>query len=356
MSVFNGEKLKIEITGGSHDEEIKLVAEGFPTVKYDESSLKSFLKRRMPTAESYSTQRREEDEPIFVKGLDNGLIGGLIEVIIKNNDVKKSDYNALYAKPRPSHSDLAAFYKDGTLDFSGGGRFSGRMTAPLCVAGYFAKTALKSYGIEIGSYISSVGNVFGKSYKTDEITYFEIENNEGFPSLSNEQNMLDKISSARADKDSIGATAECIIFNLPKGVGDNLFGGIENKISNLIFAIPGVKGIEFGRGFEISELFGSEANDEIYIKSGEILTKTNNSGGINGGISNGMNVNFRVAFRPTPSIGKTQNTVDLEKTENTTIEICGRHDACFAVRALPAVESAAAIAILDIMLYENRLK
>ena len=346
MSYFNGKKIKLEIFGESHATEIGVKCKGFPKFKVDLTALNDFLARRKASSSAFSTPRIEADTPIFYGNVNRGKF----KAIIKNQNVKSSDYNDLYGIPRPSHADYAWHLKDGALDFSGGGRFSGRLTAPFCIAGGIAKQYLESLGIKVNAYIKSVGKIQGKSYKTANISSSEIEENTllgKFPALDNQENMLSEIKKAKEDGDSVGGVVECIVFNLKSGVGDNLFSGLEGKISSLVYSIPAVKGVEFGKGFEISKELGSVVNDSLRIVGGKVVTTTNNSGGINGGISNGENITLSVAFRPTPSISKEQQSVDLVNKKEVNISIKGRHDACVAVRAVPVVESAVALAILD---------
>ncbi len=347
MSIFIGKNLNVEIIGESHSPEMKMTVKGFPKFVYDEEKLLTFLARRKASSNAYSTPRKEDDIPIF-ENVSNRFIDGDFSVTIKNNNVKSKDYNNLYGKPRPSHADYAWFKKDGALDFSGGGRFSARLTAVYSILGGLCKQYLESKGIYVGAYLQKVGGVDGRSYKTCEPDYSEIENLNGkFPSLSNAEKMQKEIEIARLNGDSVGAVAEVIVYNLPAGLGDNLFEGLEGKISNLIFSIPAVKGIEFGSGFDMSKSFGSKVNDVLYFDGEKIKLKSNNNGGINGGISNGFNVTMRVAFKPTPSIALEQDTVDLVNKQNVKIKIEGRHDACVAVRGIPCLESAVAIALVD---------
>ncbi|MBQ7374001.1 MAG: chorismate synthase [Clostridia bacterium] len=355
MSIFKGEKLVVEIYGTSHAQKIGAKASGFPRLKIDEENLKNLLKRRSPSSSVFSTKRKEPDEPIFEKGVNNGVIDGDFEVVIYNKDVKSSDYNELYARPRPSHADLVRYFRSGEKDYRGGGEFSARMTAPLCAVGALCKQYLfENYGVEILAYLSSVGKVDGASYKTHSICKEEIKAcHQGFPSLTNGEKMIEEISKAQSDGDSVGGVVECVAFNVPKGVGGSLFEGLEGKISNLVYAIPAVKGIEFGDGFDLSKMLGSVANDPIRLENGKIVVEKNSAGGINGGISNGNPLTMRVGFRPTPSISKEQRTVDVEKMENVNIKIKGRHDSCVAVRAVPIVECAVAIALLDCILKEK---
>ncbi|MBQ9513830.1 MAG: chorismate synthase [Clostridia bacterium] len=348
MATFNGKKLKIEIEGTSHSEELLGKVYSFLKFKFNEDELNDFMKRRQGGQDAFSTPRKEEDRAIF-SGVKNGEINGDFSFVIKNNNVKSKDYNNLYGKPRPSHADYASYLKDGTLDFSGGGRFSGRLTAPVCVIGGICKQYLKTLGIEIEAFVSQVGCVYAKSYKDGEILLHEIKEKRGgvFPSLDKKQEILDEIERARKDGDSVGGKIECIVFNPKTALGDNLFSGLEGKIASLIYSVPAVKGVEFGLGFDFCKGKGSNANDQMEYKDGKVEFLSNNSGGINGGITNGAPITIGVAIRPTPSIKKEQKTVDLIKKENTTIKIEGRHDSCIVKRAVPVIESVVAIAITD---------
>lgn len=354
MSVFNGKKLYIEIVGESHAEKMTARVKGFPELKIDEEKLRSFTERRKPNAALFSTPRKESDKPVF-SGLDGLKTTDDFSFDIFNENVKKGDYSPLYGKPRPSHADYARYLKDGSLDFSGGGRFSGRMTAPLCVIGGLCMQYLNEKGVFIAAYVSRTGKVEGLSYKKKSVGYEEvIKKRDGiYPSLSDKEEMIKEIESAANDGDSVGGIVECIAYGLKGGVGDNLFSGLESKISSLLYAIPGVKGVEFGEGFGFGELRGSDANDGLFYSDGKVRFYGNRSGGINGGISNGQPITLSVAIRPTPSIKKPQKTVDLVNQENVEITVCGRHDACIVPRALPCVESAAAIALTDEILSGN---
>lgn len=348
MSIFNGKNISIKIYGQSHSQKIGVKVKGFPSFKFDREKLQEFLARRKPSGGVFSTSRKEDDAPIFY-GVEGDQINGEWTAEIINSNAHSKDYNSLYGKPRPSHADYVWHVKDGTYDFSGGGRFSGRLTAPLCIVGGIAKEYLQILGIEVLAYVSSVGNVKAKSFKQEKITPEMIK--EGikidFPSLSKKQEILEEILSAKKQGDSVGGCVECIVYNLKAGYGDNLFSGLEGKIASLLYSIPAVKGVEFGLGFGFVDKRASSVNDEFFFDGDQVKTKTNNSGGINGGISNGNEITMSVAFRPTPSILKEQNTVDLINKENTKIKIEGRHDACIVPRAVPCVESAVALAILD---------
>lgn len=355
MSTFNGDKIKIEIFGQSHSNQIGVNCFGFPKMKIDKVLLKEFMDRRKPSKDNFSTKRVEDDLVVFTDGVEeNGITGGCFSAIIQNTNQKSKDYNCIYAKPRPSHADYTSFVKTGNLDFSGGGKFSGRMTAPLCIAGGISKQYLNSLNVHVYSYMSSIGEVEAVSYKNQEITKSMLNKINGKPFLFGEREMLEEIEKARKTGDSVGGVVECVVFGLKAGVGDAIFDGIESKVASLIYSIPAVKGVEFGGGFSLSKMQGSIANDELfYTENKEVETYTNNNGGITGGISNGMPLLIRVAFKPTPSISKKQRTIDLVNKTNTTIKIEGRHDSCVAVRGRVAVESAVCLALMDLILKEG---
>lgn len=348
MSVFNGKKLKIEIYGESHAEKIGVRAQGMPEFSFDEQKLLKFLDRRKASGAVYSTARIEDDFPVFT-GVEGGRICGEFTAEIYNKNVRSVDYNDLYARPRPSHADYAWYKKDGALDYFGGGRFSGRLTAPLCVIGGICKQYLESRGVKIDAYISKIGKVKGVSYKDKGFSTDMLSGLEGatFPSLTSAENMLSRIESAKKKLDSVGGIIECIVRGYPAGIGNDLFEGLEGKIALLCYSVPAVKGVEFGGGFSMSETSGKKANDELFFENGEVRFASNNSGGINGGISNGNYISLAVAVKPTASIAKSQKTVDLLSGETVKIKIKGRHDSCIVPRAVPVIESAVAIALTD---------
>ncbi|MBE7091016.1 MAG: chorismate synthase [Clostridiales bacterium] len=349
MAKWKGKKLSVEIYGTSHAPEIGVKAEGFPKEEISLTKLTEFMERRKAKKAIYSTPRIEADAPVFLSGLRNGIVTGeCLHAVIYNQNTKSSDYNELYAKPRPSHADYAAYLKDGRLDFSGGGEFSGRLTAPYCIAGGIAKELLEKRGVQICAYVRSIGTVTGKNFTNADFSIESLKYEESFPSLSNGDAMLEEIAKARALGDSVGGVVDCVVRGAPKGVGGALFDGLEGKLANLIYAIPAVKGVSFGEGFTLSKMFGSEANDPLCVdEQGDIRLKTNRAGGINGGITNGEAITLSVAFRPTPSISKPQKTVNLTTGKEEEISIKGRHDACIVPRALPVVESAVALGLLD---------
>ncbi len=328
MNTF-GEHIKLTIFGESHGETIGMVLDNFPAGEdVDISLVAEELTRRAPGQSELASARSEEDKPLFVSGLLNGhTTGAPLCAMIKNTDAQSHDYHP--EKPRPGHADLTAQIKyKGCSDFRGGGPFSGRLTVAMVTAGAVCKQALLRRGIEIEASITRIGSV--DSQRQD----FEFA-------------MRKEILDARSSGDSVGGEIECIAKGLPAGIGGLMFGGMESRISAALFAIPGVKGVEFGAGFKIAAMRGSEANDPIRLEDGSIFTETNNSGGINGGLTNGMPLIVRCAFRPTPSISREQKTVDLSKMENTTVRIVGRHDPCIVPRAVPVVEGLLAFCIMD---------
>lgn len=351
MSLFKGENISVEIFGASHDKKIGAVCKGFPEMQIDLDKLSAFMERRRPSGAKFSTLRKELDQVVFAEGVsEQGKTNGSFTAEIYNKDTRSADYDDLYGKPRPSHADYCAYLKDGNLSFVGGGRFSGRMTAPLCIAGGIAKQYLEQNNTRVYAYLSQVGSVKGKSYKYENICEEELKTLGGFPALSHAEEMQKEIEFARDNLDSVGGVIECVVFGMTKGVGDAIFDGVEAKISSLLYAIPAVKGVEFGAGFDFASMQGSTANDQLYLENGSVKTFTNNSGGINGGITNGMPILLRVAFKPTPSIARPQKTVDLVNNCNTEIVIKGRHDSCVAVRAVPVVEAAVCLALCDMLL------
>lgn len=351
MSSLYGENLKITVFGQSHSQAIGVVIDGFPAgVKIDELELQKFMDRRAP-GRLYTTPRKEKDEVKFLSGLnEKGLTcGAPIVAIIENTNVKSKDYDNIKLCPRPSHSDLVSMLKHGEgADIRGGGQFSGRLTAPICIAGGIAIQVLNGLGVKVGAHIYKIGKAVDDNYST---TSQEIPINlPDFPSLNPESasKMQDELLSAIEEGDSVGAVIECKITGVPVGLGEPMFDGVESRLAKILFGIPAVKGFEIGAGFSVADKKGSENNDQIVLDDeNKIVTETNNDGGVNGGITNGMPIVFKVAFKPTPSISKPQKSVNLKTMQEETLEIKGRHDPCVAIRAVPVVEAAAAIAILD---------
>lgn len=357
MSCNFGSKIKLTIFGQSHSQAIGCVLDGIPAgINLDVECIESFMARRAPGKNNISTARKEADKPTIVSGIVDGITcGAPICAIIENSDTRSGDYDKLRALPRPSHSDFAAYMKhNGFNDIRGGGNFSGRMTAPLCFAGAVCIQILESKGIHIGAHISSIADVDDERFDAVAVSEDILNTVKAntFPVINNEKGseMISAINSARSEGDSVGGTVECAVIGMPVGIGDPIFDGIENRISSIVFGIPAVKGIEFGSGFDGSRLRGSENNDEFITVNGSVQTKTNNHGGILGGISSGMPIIFRCAFKPTPSIAREQQTVNLSTLESESLVIGGRHDPCIVQRAVPCVEAAAAVAIADMIL------
>ena len=329
MSSSYGDNFRISIFGESHAAAIGVTIEGLPAGSpIDSGKIQEFLERRAPGRDAFSTSRREADEPEFMCGVKNGIATGApITAIIRNSDMRSKDYANLANIPRPGHADYPADVKfAGHQDRAGGGHFSGRLTAPLCIAGSIALQQIERLGVSVSARAVRIGG------ETD-------------PSR-----MKVAIAVARDAGDSVGGVVEAEVRGLPAGIGDPMFGGLENRIAQIVFGIPAVKGIEFGEGFAVADLKGSENNDPYGIVDGKVVPLTNHAGGILGGISTGAPVVFRVAFKPTPSIAKEQDSVDLEKMGPAKLVVKGRHDPCVVLRAVPCVEAAAAIAVYDAVL------
>ena len=350
-SIYRGSRIDVEVFGASHSEEIGVCVLGFGNEKVDLEKLQEFVDRRKAKNSAYSTKRLEADKIEIQRGFKNGTIRGKFRAVIKNTCQKSKDYDHLIKTPRPAHADYVAYMKYGDkFDYRGGGKFSGRLTAPMCIAGGICKQILEEKGITINAYISQIGDIKGASYKDTDIEKIDLNNlDREFPLLDSakKEEMLLAIENARKDLDSLGGVIECVIKGVPVGTGEYMFDSIESKISHLMFGVPAVKGIEFGLGFDLAKMKGSSANDAFYYDNGVVKTKTNNNGGINGGIANGMPITFRVVIKPTPSIAKEQDTINLETKENVKIKIEGRHDSCITPRAVPVIEAISAIAIFD---------
>ena len=357
MSSDFGKKVKIHIFGQSHSEAIGVVIDGLPVgEEVDLEAVQKFMERRAPGRNAYSTPRKEGDVPRVVSGLFEGkTCGAPICAIIENTNTRSKDYDKLKDLPRPGHADFTAWVKyDGYNDHRGGGHFSGRLTAPLCFAGAVCKQILERKGIHVGAHILSIKGV--KDIPFDEV-HVDAEalqkvTAKAFPVQEDAagEAMQAAIAAAKEKGDSVGGIIECAVTGLPVGVGEPMFDGLESRLAAAVFAIPAVKGVEFGAGFGVADLFGSENNDDfIYQADGTVETKTNNHGGSLGGISSGMPLVFRAAFKPTPSISREQDTISISKRENDKLAVVGRHDPCIVPRAVPCVEAAAAVAILDLL-------
>ena len=353
MSSTYGENLKLSIFGQSHGPAIGLTLDGIPAgLPVDADLLQVFLNRRAPGQNDWSTPRREEDRPEFLSGiLDGFTCGAPIAAVIYNKNTRSGDYANLKDCPRPGHADYTAQIKYGGFqDAAGGGHFSGRLTAPLCIAGGLCKQWLEEMGIRINARISALAGI-------EDAPLYPIrpETNRigaDFPVIDPEAGarMREAIAAARAEGDSVGGIVECVITGLPGGLGEPMFGGVESRIAQIVYGIPAVKGLEFGAGFSVSTLRGSQNNDAYTLEDGTLRTLTNHSGGILGGITSGMPVLFRAAIKPTPSISRPQQSISLSKEEIQTLIVKGRHDPCIVPRAVPVVEASAAIAIFDLIL------
>ena len=353
MSSTYGENLKLSIFGQSHGPAIGMTLDGIPAgLPVDLDKLQQFLNRRAPGQNDWSTPRKEEDRPEFLAGLLDGYTcGAPIAAVIHNKNTRSKDYSNLKDIPRPGHADYTAQIKyGGYQDVAGGGHFSGRLTAPLCIAGGLCKQWLEEMGIRIGAHIFGIGEIGDDKFDFLNPQLDEI--NADFPVLNQAsgERMRQLIAETRAEGDSVGGLIQCAVTGLPAGIGEPMFGGVESRLSQIIYGIPAVKALWFGSGVGAWILKGSEFNDDYVLNENGIATATNHNGGILGGITNGMPVIFNVAIKPTPSISKPQQSVSLSKMENTTLEIKGRHDPCIVPRAVPVVEAAAAIAIYDMIL------
>ncbi len=347
-----GNQVSVTLFGESHGECIGAVIDGLSSgIKIDEDFIKSQLSLRRPQGD-ISTARKEADEFKIVSGAFRGFTtGSPLCIIIPNGDTRSADYGESMDIPRPSHADYAAHIKyAGFENFCGGGHFSGRITAALVAAGAVVISALKEKGIKIGTHISKCATVSDRGFENlnEDINYL---NATVFPILDSvkAQDMTDKIKAAKADGDSVGGVLETAILGLEAGIGEPWFDSLEGVLSHAVFSIPGVKGIEFGAGFGISDMLGSEANDAFYMDKGAVKTRTNNSGGINGGISNGNPIIFRTALRPTPTISKEQESVSLECKTDTVLSAKGRHDPCIVHRARVVVDSITALTLADML-------
>lgn len=363
MSSEIGNILKINIFGESHGKAIGVVINGLPAGEtIDEDELQRFMARRAG-GKTFSTPRKEEDKPVFLSGILNGkTTGAPLCAIIENKNFRPGDYKEFSATPRPSHADYPAFVKyNGFNDQSGGGHFSGRLTAPLCIAGGICMQILERRGIKIRAHISVLANVADGGYIdpcNPDQTILDTVMTKDFPVIDDNagKEMQNKILEAMSNNDSVGGMVECIVTGIKAGIGAPMFGSVESRLSAAIFGIGAVRGIDFGAGFTAAYMKGSEHNDPYYIDNGEIKTRTNYHGGVIGGITSGMPIIFQTAFKPTPSIGIEQDTVDMINKTDAKITIGGRHDPCIVPRAVPCVEAATAVTLLDILLENDGLE
>ena len=356
MSDFSiGEKLRVTVFGQSHAPAVGCVIEGFPAGQpIDWERVRALMARRAPGGNAWSTPRKEKDLPEILSGLNAGGLpcGAPICAVIRNENARSGDYDALRPTPRPGHADLTARLKYGeAADPRGGGPFSGRLTAPLCFAGALAMQALEAKGVRIGAHIASLGKI--EDERPDPVApALPLYPENAFPTISRAAGdaMQAAVEQARQHGDSLGGVIRCVVTGLPGGLGGPLFGGLEGALARALFGIPAVKGVAFGEGFDAARLRGSENNDAFCAVDGRIRTKTNHAGGILGGITTGMPLLFIVAFKPTPSIALPQQSVAPDTMENKEISVQGRHDPCVVPRAVPVVEAVTALILLDLTL------
>ncbi len=351
-----GRIIHVSIYGESHGPAVGAVLGGLPAGEaVDLAELQRFMDRRAPGRSALASARKEADVPQILSGIEDGMTtGGPVRIEIANNGMRSADYEALRSVPRPNHADYAARLRYGdAADLRGGGHFSGRLTAPLCAAGGIVLQLLARRGIRVGAHLLQVGEAFDVPFDPVNVGPADFDR-----VLSHELPVLDEaageavkreILAAKAEQDSVGGTVECAVTGLPGGAGDPLFDGAENVFAWNFFGIPAVKAVGFGAGTAFAALRGSQANDAFCLRDGRVRTRTNHCGGILGGITSGMPLLFTVTFKPTPSIGRPQQSVDMEKMEETKLVIAGRHDPCVAVRAVPAVEAAAALSAADLL-------
>lgn len=357
MSSVIGDKIKLSIFGESHGEAIGCVIDGLPAgIKIDMNAVYKDMQRRAPGKDKTATPRLEKDIPHILSGmLDNVTTGAPLAMVIENTNTKSGDYSNLMTVPRPSHSDYPAYVKyGGNNDVRGGGHFSGRLTAPLVFAGSVAKQILSQRGVAIGAHIKQIGSVcdaVSDLNKTDK-SLLDTLSSSTFSLIdeTKEQAMRDEIEKARLSLDSVGGIIECFAVGLPVGLGGNMFDTVEGKLASILFGVPAVKGVEFGIGFGFADKRASEVNDQYEIKNGRVATLSNNNGGVLGGMTDGAPLSVSVAIKPTPSIAKKQKSVNLQTMENEELEIHGRHDPCIVVRAVPVIECAVALGLLDLMM------
>ncbi len=355
-SLFNG-GISVSLFGESHGKGIGVVLDNLPAgEEIDLDKIAEFMARRAPKKDGTSTMRNEKDIPEILSGLYNGRTTGTpLCAVIMNSDQHSGDYGNISHIARPAHADYTGYLRyNGANDPRGGGHFSGRITAPLVFAGAVCGQILEHRGITTAAHIVSIKNIKEKRFDPMTINAEQLEavKKRSFPTVAEqaEEQMRELINNARNSLDSVGGVIECAAVGFPAGVGSPMMDGLENVISRLVFAIPAVKGIEFGNGFECAELFGSENNDDFVISNGEIRTSTNNHGGILGGISSGMPIIFRAAFKPTPSISRPQSSVDFKALTEAELVIKGRHDPCVVPRAVPCVEAAMNIALVSALI------
>ena len=356
MASYLGEHIHVSVFGQSHSPAIGVVVDGLPAgERVDMEELGRFLKRRAPGQNATSTPRKEADLPQFLSGLvDDVTCGAPLAALIENTNTRSQDYAQLRDKPRPGHADFTAQVKYGGFqDVAGGGHFSGRLTAPLCIAGGICLQILKRRGIEVAAHIASIAGEADRPFDPmgESVETLDALKRAPFPVLDEKagERMRKAILQAKEEGDSVGGIVECLVTGVPAGLGEPMFGGMENRLAAALFGIPAVKGVEFGAGFGVATMRGSENNDPFTVEDGKVVTETNHAGGILGGITNGMPLVFRLAVKPTPSIAKQQQTVSLSKKQVEELVVTGRHDPCIVPRAVPVVEAVTALVLTDLL-------
>lgn len=356
MSSTYGHSVRVQIFGQSHSAAVGVVVDGLPAGEpVDLEGIAAFMARRAPGGTPWSTPRKEADEVEVLSGLnpEGRTCGAPLALLIRNTNTRSKDYSELRRKPRPGHADLTAWARwHGEQDVAGGGHFSGRLTACVCAAGAVCLQVLGRRGVHVGAHLASVAGIPDAAFDPVSLDSETLAapGAKPFPVLDDEAGraMQAAVAGARAGKDSVGGVVECAALGMPAGVGAPMFDGLENRIAQAVFGIPAVKGLEFGAGFAAAGLYGSQDNDPWRLgPDGRVRAATNNAGGILGGISTGMPLVFRAAFKPTSSIFLRQETVDVEEACEAELALVGRHDPCVAVRAVPVVEAACALALAD---------
>ncbi len=357
MSSEFGKNIKLSVFGESHGEAIGCVIDGLPSgVRLDLDKIYIDMARRAPGKDKTATPRLEKDIPHILSGvLDGVTTGAPLAAVIENTNTKSGDYSNLLTVPRPSHSDYPAYVKyDGNNDIRGGGHFSGRLTAPIVFAGALAKQILAEKGVYVGAHIAQIGKVKDERFDKNNIPKKLLDRLcvSAFSLIDPdmETKMREEIENARTSLDSVGGIIECAAVGMPVGVGSNIFSTVESHLSSMLFAVPAVKGVEFGAGFDFAEMNASKANDAYCIKNGEVALNSNNNGGVLGGMTTGAPVVLSVVIKPTPSIAKPQKSVNLQTMTEETLVINGRHDPCIVPRAVPVIEAVVAFALLDLMM------
>ncbi len=356
MSSSFGTIVKVSVFGQSHSEAIGAVVDGLPSGEaIDMERVHAFMRRRAPGNAAHATKRREPDEPKVLSGfVDGKTCGAPLMALIENTDQRSGDYDALKNLPRPGHADFTARVKYGdSVDLRGGGHFSGRLTAPICFAGAVAKQILERRGIVVRARIYEIGGILD-AFEGDLAA---VEAKE-FPVFDDRAGVMmrEAVERARLDGDSVGGVVECVAEGLPAGLGEPMMDSVESTLARLMFSIPAVRGVEFGAGFAAARMRGSTHNDAFVVENGRILTGSNRHAGVLGGITTGMPVVFRVAFKPTSSIAKPQRTVNLAEMREETLSVGGRHDPCVVPRAVPVVEAMAALALIDLYMIRSGQK